>query len=277
MHTMVFEHDTLVLRMKHITSDKNPVFKELKQLATSSSARRKSGKTIVDGAHVAHAYLEKFGMPELCAFTANAQENTETHELIRCCWDGGVECVELSLAHYRDVSPVENGVGLLFVIKTPHKKFTDRLQTSALLLDGVQDPGNLGTMLRTAAAAGVTQIFCSPDTVAAWSPKVVRAGMGAHFSLDIYENADLSQVIELSDVEIIATSSHATEAIYEANLQRPIAWLFGNEGQGVDEELLQKATKQLAIPHAGDMESLNVSVATAVCLFEQMRQQKYRE
>lgn len=261
--------------MKQITSDKNPLYKELKQLATSSSARRKAGKTLLDGAHVATAYMAKFNMPELCAFTASARENAETNEIIQKCWDGGVDCVELSNAHYRELSPVENGVGLLFVIKTPFKTVKNRLTESALLLDGLQDPGNMGTILRTAAAAGVTQIFCSPSTVAAWSPKVVRAAMGAHFVIDIYENANLSQVIELSDVAIAATSSHASETIYQAKLNQPIAWLLGNEGQGVGEDLLQKATMQLAIPHAGDMESLNVSVATAVCLFEQMRQQKF--
>jgi TrmH family RNA methyltransferase len=84
------------------------------------------------------------------------------------------------------------------------------------------------------------------------------------------------QVIELSDVAIAATSSHVNKTIYQADLNQPIAWLLGNEGQGIGEELLKKATMQLTIPHAGDMESLNVSAATAVCLFEQMRQQKFK-
>lgn len=261
--------------MKQITSNRNPLYKELKQLATNSGARRKAGKTLLDGVHVTQAYQQKFGKPELCAFTAAAKADPEAGKIIQQCWDSGVDCVELSNAHYRELSPVENGVGLLFVIKTPFKTVKSRLTESALLLDGLQDPGNMGTILRTAAAAGVTQIFCSPSTVAAWSPKVVRAAMGAHFVLDIYENVDLSQAIELSDVAIAATSSHARETIYQANLNQPIAWLFGNEGQGVNEKLLQKATMRLTIPHAGDMESLNVSVATAVCLFEQMRQQKF--
>lgn len=261
--------------MKTISSDKNPLFKELKQLATSSSARRKANRTLLDGVHVAQAYMEKFGKPELCAFTASARENTETDTIIQKCWDNGVDCLELSEANYRLLSPVENGVGLLFVIKTPFKTMKDRLKESALLLDGLQDPGNMGTILRTATATGITKVFCSPETVAAWSPKVVRAAMGAHFVLDIYENVDLAVAIELSDIEVVATSSHVTKSIYEADLNKPIAWLLGNEGQGVSDDLLKFTTRRLMIPHVGEVESLNVAVAAAVCLFEQMRQQNY--
>lgn len=261
--------------MKQVTSHKNPLFKELKQLAFSSSARRKASKTLLDGVHITQMYLEQFGMPLVCAFTAAAREHTETGKIIQHCWDSGVECVELSETVYRELSPVEHGVGLLFVIKTPFRTIRERLETSALLLDGVQDPGNMGTMLRTAAAVGVKKIFCSADTVAVWSPKVLRAGQGAHFVLDIYENANLAQVIGLSDIPVIATNPHAAKTLYETDLDSEVAWLFGSEGRGVSEELLQKVALQVAIPHTGDIESLNVAMAAAVCLFEQQRQQKF--
>lgn len=261
--------------MKQITSQQNPLFKELKQLAQSSSARRKSGKTILDGIHLAQMYLKSDTRPLLCAFTATAQTHEEAKEVIEACWNNGVECIELSEANYRVLSPVEHGVGLLFVIKTPQKAWNETLTTSALLIDGIQDPGNLGTILRTAVATGVDRIFCSPHTVAAWSPKVMRAGMGAHFSLNIYENIELERVIDTAKVSIVATSSHAAETLYEADLNRMVAWLVGNEGQGVAEPLMKKATLQVSIPQSMDIESLNVSVATAVCLYEQLRQCRF--
>ncbi|TFV94920.1 RNA methyltransferase, partial [Oxalobacteraceae bacterium OM1] len=113
---------------------------------------------------------------------------------------------------------------------------------------------------------------CGQGTAFAWSPKVLRAGMGAHFLLEIVEHADLEAVITASRVPVLATSSHATRRVYEVDLRRPVAWLFGHEGQGVSERLLALAREQVAIPHAGDMESLNVAACAAVCLFEQLRQ-----
>jgi TrmH family RNA methyltransferase len=126
--------------------------------------------------------------------------------------------------------------------------------------------------LRSAAAAGIGAVFCSPGTAFAWSPKVLRAAMGAHFLLDIFEHVDLSNLLHHSSVPVVATSSHARQRLYEIDLKRPVAWLFGHEGQGVAEDLLALATHQVAIPHLGAVESLNVAASAAVCFFEQVRQ-----
>jgi len=147
-----------------------------------------------------------------------------------------------------------------------------RLTQSAVLLDGVQDPGNFGSIIRSAAAAGITQIYCSAGTTFAWSPKVMRAGMGAHFLLQIFEGVDLADVIARADIDVIATSSHAEKTLYQLDLTNPVAWLFGHEGQGVAPALLQQARHKIAIPHLGDIESLNVAASSAVCFFEQVRQ-----
>ena len=120
------------------------------------------------------------------------------------------------------------------------------LTQSAVLLDQLQDPGNLGSILRSAAAAGIRQIYCSPGTVFAWSPKVLRAGMGAHFLLEIFENQDLAALARATRIPVLATSSHARQTLYETDLKRPVAWLFGHEGQGVRPELLALAS------HSGD-------------------------
>lgn len=263
--------------MKTLTSRDNPLFKDLKQLATSSQARRKAGRTLLDGIHLAQAYLQQVGLPVLCVLAQSALALTEVTLLITACErDGRSRCIVLPDSLYAHLSQVEHGIGLLFVIDTPQMTPPERLENAAVLLDNLQDPGNLGSILRSAAAAGIQEAFCSGGTVFAWSPKVLRAGMGAHFALRIHEQADLAKLIAESTLPVIATSSHANQTIHNADLARPVAWLFGNEGQGVSAALLEAATMQLAIPHAGPIESLNVAAAAAVCFFEQLRQVQSR-
>ncbi len=260
--------------MKPISSRDNPLYKELKQLATSSQARRKAGRTLLDGVHLCEAYLLHLGVPPLCVVGQGAMANPEVLALVAQCDDGGAQCIVLPDALYQALSQVEHGVNVLFVIDTPQLMTPTVLHTSAVLLDNVQDPGNLGSILRSAAAAGITAVFCSVGTAFSWSPKVLRAGMGAHFLLQITENVDLAELIGKSSVPVLATSSHADRQLYEVDLTQPVAWLFGHEGQGVADDLLALATQQIGIPHQGAMESLNVAASAAVCFFEQVRQQR---
>ncbi len=259
--------------MKEISSRDNPLYKELKLLATSSQARRKAGRTLLDGVHLCDAYLDYVGMPPLCVISEGSLAHAEVAAIVGRCEDAHVRCISLPNSLYQALSQVEHGVGLLFVVDTPQSEPPARLERSAVLLDGLQDPGNLGSILRSAAAAGIEDVFCSKGTAFAWSPKVLRAGMGAHFLLRIFENADLAEVMQNARVPILATSSHANQRIYDVDLNRPVAWLFGHEGQGVSAELLQAATHPVAIPHRGAVESLNVAACAAVCFFEQLRQQ----
>jgi TrmH family RNA methyltransferase len=258
--------------MKSITSSANPLYKELKQLATSAQARRKAGRTLLDGIHLTEAYLQHGAKPILCVVSASALEHAEAAAVIRECQGAGVQCVLLPDGQYQALSQVEHGVGLLFVIETPKSATPAGLTQSAVLLDNLQDPGNLGSILRSAAAAGIRQIYCSEGSASAWSPKVLRAGMGAHFILDIFEGVDLAALMATTQIPVLATSSYATQSIYQADLSGSLAWLFGHEGQGVAQDLLQLASQQVVIPHRGQMESLNVAAAAAVCFFEQLRQ-----
>lgn len=258
--------------MKPISSRDNAFYKELKQLATSAQARRKAGQSLLDGVHLAQAWLQRGVAPVVCIVAESALAHAEVKPLVAQCEQLGVDCICLPDALYQAVSQVEHGVGLLLVIETPKPQVSPVLTTSAVLLDNVQDPGNLGSILRSAAAAGITQVFCAAGTAAAWSPKVLRAGMGAHFLLDIVENADLLALCKGSQIPLLATSSYAQKTIYQTDLSGPVAWLFGHEGQGVSAELLAVAGTHVVIPHRGAMESLNVAAAAAVCFFEQMRQ-----
>jgi TrmH family RNA methyltransferase len=172
------------------------------------------------------------------------------------------------------VSQVEHGVNLLFLVETPSPVKPQALTVSAVLLDGVQDPGNVGSILRSAGAAGITQVFCSAGTAFCWSPKVLRAAMGAHFVLEIFENVDLAALIDASSISVLAMSGYAEQKLYEVDLRGPVAWLLGHEGQGVASDLMARATHRVVIPHAGQVESLNVAAAAAVCFFEQLRQRQ---
>lgn len=260
--------------MKSISSRDNALYKELKQLATSAQARRKAGRSLLDGVHLAEAYLQQGGKPVLCVLAESAVHHPEVAPVLAQCEADGSQCICLPDPLYQVLSQVENGVGLLLLIATPQPTAPTVLTSSAVLLDGLQDPGNLGSILRSAAAAGISQVFCSAGTAAAWSPKVLRAGMGAHFLLDILEGADLLSLCKGSQVPVLATSSYAQQTIYQIDLKQDVAWLFGHEGQGVADDLMDAAGVKVVIPHVGQMESLNVAAAAAVCFFEQVRQRQ---
>jgi TrmH family RNA methyltransferase len=258
--------------VKTISSRENALYKELKQLAGSSQARRKAGRTLLDGVHLCQTYLQLRGAPPQCIVSSSALGNPEALDLIERCAQLQTECIVLPDNLYAPLSQVEHGVGILFVIDTPQRAVPDTLLASAVLLDQLQDPGNVGSILRSAAASGIQEVYCSPGTAFCWSPKVLRAAMGAHFVLDIFENVDLSALIGSSSIAVLATSGYAEQRLYDMDLRRPVAWLLGHEGQGVSAPLLAQATHRVAIPHRGQVESLNVAACAAVCFFEHLRQ-----
>ena len=258
--------------MKTISSRDNPFYKELKHLAGSSQARRKAGRTLLDGVHLCQSWLDLRGAPTHCVVSEGALSNPEVADIVARCEALHAHVTAMPDALYNALSQVEHGVGLMFLVDTPTREVPAALSVSAVLLDNLQDPGNVGSILRSAAAAGITQVYCSAGTAFCWSPKVLRAAMGAHFVLEIYENVDLASLVREAKVTVLATSGYATQRLYEVDLRRPVAWLFGHEGQGVADDLLALATHQVVIPHLGQIESLNVAACAAVCFFEQLRQ-----
>ncbi len=260
--------------MKTITSRDNAFYKELKQLATSSQARRKAGRSLLDGVHLCQAWLDLKGAPEHCLVSEDALSNPEVQAIVRRCEELHAHVTAFPDALFGAISQVENGVGIAFVAPTPRPEQPAALSESAVLLDGVQDPGNVGSILRSAGAAGIGQVYCGPGTAFCWSPKVLRAAMGAHFVLEIFENVDLAALVRSARVPVLATSGYAAEQLYELDLSQPVAWVLGHEGQGVSPEVLELATHRVAVPHAGQVESLNVAACAAVCFFEQLRQSR---
>ena len=258
--------------MKTISSRDNPLYKDLKQLAGSSSARKKAGRTLLDGVHLCETYLALRGVPVQCVVSEGALANPEVARLVMACENAHAHVTAMPDALYNALSQVEHGVGVMFLIDTPARAVPAALSVNAVLLDNLQDPGNVGSILRSAAAAGIKEVYCSAGTAFCWSPKVLRAAMGAHFVVDIHENVDLASLVKDAPIAVLATSGYATQRLYDVDLRQPVAWLLGHEGQGVADDLLALARYQVVIPHLGQVESLNVAACAAVCFFEQLRQ-----
>ncbi len=255
------------LSIKHITSAENAHYKLLKKIASSSRERRKSGQTLLDGVHLLNALADAGGTPKMLVLKAGKETDAEIEDCLRRFPE--VPRVVFSEVLFDSLSPVEHPTGLLGLINTP--EVPKHRREFCVLLEAIQDPGNLGSMLRTAAAAGVDAVYLSKGCAEVWSPKALRAGMGAQFALALYENADLTLIARESK-SLVATSLDAKQSLYDLDLSGPVAFVFGNEGAGLSAELVEAATHQIKIPMPGKVESLNVAAAAAVCLFECVRQ-----
>lgn len=252
--------------MKLIQSRDNAFYKQLRKLAESGRERRKQGLTLLDGVHLVEAFEAARGSVDTLVVAESALENAEIARLT-----AGRDLVVLGDSLMRDLGLVDTPSGLLAVVPLPGQRSEPHLDIDSVLLDGVQDPGNVGTLLRTAAAAGVRQVLLSPGCAAAWSPKVLRAGQGAHFVLDIVEEADLISFVRDYQGTVAVTCLEAATSLYAATWHGALAWTFGAEGQGVRRELIEAADLRIKIPMPGAVESLNVGAAAAVCLFEALR------
>jgi TrmH family RNA methyltransferase len=184
-------------------------------------------------------------------------------------WRGWAErarrVVVLPDALFKTLSTLESPASIGAVLPLPE---TVPVQPAvySVVLDRLQDAGNVGSILRSAAAFGVRQVLALKGTAALWSPKVLRAGMGAHFALSLVEGLQADDLAELT-VPLLATSSHAGLVLGQGELPHPCAWVLGHEGQGVNEVLMARCAHTVSIPQPGGEESLNVAAAAAICLF----------
>jgi len=260
--------------LKAIRSRSNPSVKALVKLAGSSRERRRTGTTILEGERLVRAYAGSGGRADTILASESALADPATCRLVEEF--PADERLALADGVFAAISQLVSAAGVAAVIRTPQPGPVPRPASGCLLLENIQDPGNLGSILRTAVAAGTRQIFLSKSSVFAWAPKVVRAGMGAHFFLSIHESVDLAAIARSFKGRIIATAPRAEASLYDLDLKGDIAWLFGNEGAGLTSEAKDLATTQVRIPMPGQAESLNVAAAAAICLFEQIRQRATR-
>ncbi len=257
--------------MKSIASEANPRFRAWLRLAESPRQIRLAGRTLAEGVHVIEA-ARAAGHPIEALLVRRGAQGHNVEQLRAQLEGDGVECYELAAALFDRLSPVERGAGLIAVIGIGCALTPSGLAADALYLDGVQDPGNVGALLRVAAAAGIRHAFAGPGTAALWAPKVVRAGQGAHFGLALYELIDPADLKRALPGPWIGTDAHAAASLWETDLPAaPIGWMFGAEGRGLSPGARAVCDVYVTIPMAPTVESLNVVAAAAVCLFERRR------
>ncbi|TSE26578.1 TrmH family RNA methyltransferase [Tepidimonas aquatica] len=245
-----------------IASRDNPRFKRLRRLVEDAAAYRREGVVWLEGDHLLRALLGSGQTPQAVVLTPAAAPLLA--ELQALGLPPSVAVWWLTPALMGQLSALACPVALGALARLPDAVDLDAALPT-VVLDRVQDPGNVGSILRTAAAMGFAQVVALKGSAGLWSPKVVRAGMGAHFALRLLEGVERAALGALR-VPLLATSSHAGTWLHQARLPWPCAWVFGHEGQGVDAALLQQASLRVRIAQPGGQESLNVAAAAAICL-----------
>jgi TrmH family RNA methyltransferase len=265
-----------------ITSKENPLFKEIRLLQATGSkgqkARLAGGHALLEGIHLIQTWVGDPGLKTLLTSEIglkNAEIAEAVYSHIEICPETKV--FQLDSALWDLLSDLVNAPHIAGLLDLPQSCLTPPQSISTLagdvvILDRIQDAGNVGSILRTAAAAGFTQVLALSGCAHLWSSKVLRAGMGAHRLLNLYEGWSNQQVLSAITAPLLATTADAESDLFslKKELLHPVAWVMGSEGQGVSADLLAQA-KGVSIPIDPRVESLNVSTAAAVCLFETVR------
>ncbi|CAN5798545.1 RNA methyltransferase [soil metagenome] len=253
-------------QVRTVSSRDNPLLVRLRKLAADPGAYRKFGEVWLEGEHLCDAWVKRGGTVAQALIGESAWARPALRELASVA--ASVTVVPDALM--ASIGTLESPAPLGFVLPWAGVPEIDGTQPS-VVLDRLQDAGNVGTVIRSAAAFGFTQVIALKGTAALWSPKVLRSGMGAHFGLNLVETMDEAALAALA-VPLLATSSHVASALHQTTLPWPCAWVMGHEGQGVSPALLARCAMSLRIPQPGGEESLNVAAAAAVCFYESARQ-----
>lgn len=264
--------------MPRITSRDNPRLVEAVRLVASSRDRRKSGRCVLEGDHLVSVYVERVGAPHTLLVAEDREHDPRHAPLLAAMPARDVLVVPRAL--FAGIASLPADVGVLAIVDTPEPGAPPSPALRHVLLDGLQDPGNVGTILRTAAAAGVEQVLLSRDCAFAWSPKVLRAAQGAHFVTSVVEDVDLpawAAAFRATGGAVVATAVHGAGDLYATPIDPPWAVVIGNEGAGVSPALAATADTNVTIPMPGGMESLNAAAAAAVVLFELVRRRSVED
>ncbi len=256
--------------MERITSRQNAHFRLARKLAESARERNKSKLILMDGTRLIGAYADQFGLADSTLLISDSGVNRpEIRQILETMPPRHVYLLADEL--FAEIAQVETPEGITAIAGMPGVE--SRIQDDfRILLDGIQEPGNLGGLLRTAAAAGATSAHLAKGCADAWSPRSLRGGMGAQFILSVRERIDLEIALSEFQGAIIATSPRARQSIYDVDLSGPVAMIFGSEGRGLQDDVCALANQLVHIPMAATVESLNVAAAAAICCFERLRQ-----
>lgn len=253
-----------------LESKDNAKIKHLRGLIELNSARKKHQQTVLEGTHLCLAWLQQQKKIFSLFTTEQALENSELQQVFEL-HQGHIFVISEVL--YKDLSTLGTTLPCLAIIDLPQNPAQIDFIQDTLILENVQDPGNVGTLLRSAAAANIKQVICTQGSASLWSPRVLRAGMGAHFSLVCFENIQLEDILPQFKIPVFVTSSHRSTSLYSKDLTQACVWILGNEGQGASNYALEHA-EAVAIPQPGGQESLNVAIAGSICFFEMVRQRQ---
>ncbi len=242
-----------------IHSRDNTFVKDLRRLAQDSTAYRKQGRVWLEGDHLCRAAVARGLRASVAVFSESFWPQVQADYCL-----SAIKIVVLADALFSDISGLESPARMGFIVDLP-APVALRSGAATVVLDRVQDAGNVGSILRSASAFGFRQVVAIKGSAALWSPKVLRAGMGAHFALDLIESVDLPQLQALQ-LPILVTSSHEGDFLHRTALPWPCVWVMGHEGQGVSAALEAQAALRIRIAQPGGEESLNVAAAAAICL-----------
>ena len=243
----------------HIQSRNNAFVKDLRRLAQDSTAYRKQGRVWLEGDHLCRAALARGLVPAVAVFSESFWPQAPAQYA-----QTAIKIIVLADALFADISGLESPAQMGYVVELPAPPAL-LPDAATVVLDRVQDAGNVGSILRSAAAFGFGQVLALKGTAALWAPKVLRAGMGAHFGLRLIESAEPA-LLDALQVPLIVTSSHQGDLIQQQRLPWPCAWAMGHEGQGVGQAVAARAQRAVRIGQPGGEESLNVAAAAAICL-----------
>ena len=251
--------------MTVISSHDNPRVRRWRDLMRDSGERRKQGRAIIEGENLIVAFLESGREVESLILSKAASSRPD---FVALAMQSGTAPTVLSDQLFRSIVDAETPAGIAAEIAIPLAAGKLKSADSCVLLDAIQDTGNVGTILRGAAAFGIRHAVIGKGCADAWSPKVLRAAAGAHFSLQISETADLVAAIAEFGGRIACTLPRDGVPLANADLSGRIGWLFGAEGRGVSDALAARADLKVTIPMPGGAESLNVAAAAAICFYE---------
>lgn len=254
---------------QRIHSRDNPSLVLVRRALRDPAAYRREGALLwLEGDHLLRACLAR-GLPLQQVLLTEA---AWAHPALRELALRGARVLVLPQRLFEELSTLPSPAAIGALVERP-VALPLRGDVSTVLLDRLQDAGNVGSIVRSAAALGVAQLVALKGTAALWSPKVLRAGMGAHFALQLHEQLALSD-LEALHLPWLATSSHAPALLHCTVLPQPCVWVFGHEGQGVAQALQERCQLTLRIAQPGGEESLNVAAAAAICLYESLRQRE---
>ena len=260
-----------------ITSSQNQHVQLMRALAGQSKARRKEKAFLAEGARVVEDGLQSGLIPRLVAYKGGL--SSRSNQSLALAKDISSQnntifpVLQIDDRVFDDLTDTEVSQGIMAVFEMPEIQLPDEL-SFVVLLDQLRDPGNLGTILRAAEAAGVQAVFLLPGTTDPWAPKVVRSGMGSHFRLPILNwSIDALEAV-LNDMQVFYADMDGKTSYWEADFTVKTALLIGGEAKGASAEGLRLANQTVRIPMFGETESLNAAVSAALLMFEVVRQRQ---